>query len=148
MYFCFRQRAMADKDKDNEEVELTIADEAVVTKYKTAGEIANRKCSCYPFFIGYLASRNRCSPQRTVGPSFGQWQTIAASTVVSFIFDWPFVVLYNPVRHNLKTCTFKWNFLLYQQCFSRYFTSYIDYVVSSLKCSLDWNLFIAVQFQK
>ncbi|VVC40139.1 Hypothetical protein CINCED_3A000470 [Cinara cedri] len=29
-------------DKDNEEVELTIADEAVVTKYKTAGEIANR----------------------------------------------------------------------------------------------------------
>lgn len=32
-------------DKDNEEVELTIADEAVVTKYKTAGEIANRKCS-------------------------------------------------------------------------------------------------------
>lgn len=30
-------------DKDNDEVELTIADEAVVTKYKTAGEIANSK---------------------------------------------------------------------------------------------------------
>lgn len=30
-------------DKDGDEVELTIADEAVVTKYKTAGEIANRK---------------------------------------------------------------------------------------------------------
>lgn len=34
---------MADKDKDNDEVEATIADEAVVIKYKTAGEIANRK---------------------------------------------------------------------------------------------------------
>ncbi|KAL4121348.1 hypothetical protein QTP88_013878 [Uroleucon formosanum] len=33
---------MADKDKDNDEVEATIADEAVVIKYKTAGEIANR----------------------------------------------------------------------------------------------------------
>lgn len=30
-------------DKDNDEVEATIADESVVTKYKTAGEIANRK---------------------------------------------------------------------------------------------------------
>lgn len=30
-------------EKDNEEVELTIADETVVTKYKTAGDIANRK---------------------------------------------------------------------------------------------------------
>lgn len=34
---------MADKDKDNDDVEATIADEAVVIKYKTAGEIANRK---------------------------------------------------------------------------------------------------------
>jgi len=33
---------MADKDKEGDEVELTIADETVVTKYKTAGEIANR----------------------------------------------------------------------------------------------------------
>lgn len=40
-----RRRTMA--DKDNDEVELTIADEAVVTKYKTAGEIANRKWKAY-----------------------------------------------------------------------------------------------------
>jgi hypothetical protein len=35
-------------DKDNEEVEATIADEAVVIKYKTAGEIANRKSNPIP----------------------------------------------------------------------------------------------------
>lgn len=40
---------MADKDSDNEDLELTIADEAVVTKYKTAGEIANRKYNSLVF---------------------------------------------------------------------------------------------------
>lgn len=42
---------MADKDKDNEEVEATIADESVVIKYKTAGEIANRKSKPTPPYI-------------------------------------------------------------------------------------------------
>jgi len=47
---------MADKDKDNDEVEATIADEAVVIKYKTAGEIANRKLVHLGFTIQHLQS--------------------------------------------------------------------------------------------
>jgi hypothetical protein len=42
---------MADKDKDDQE--KTIAEDLVVTKYKMAGEISNRKlisglASCFP----------------------------------------------------------------------------------------------------
>lgn len=48
--FLSVRTTMADKDKDNDEVEATIADEAVVTKYKTAGEIANRKFAHFEGF--------------------------------------------------------------------------------------------------
>lgn len=33
-----------EKDKDKEEVDKTIAADIVVTKYKMAGEMVNRKC--------------------------------------------------------------------------------------------------------
>lgn len=46
---------MADKDKDGDEVELTIADETVVTKYKTAGEIANRKWTHRSYFFKFVS---------------------------------------------------------------------------------------------
>ena len=55
---------MADKDKDDQE--KTIAEDLVVTKYKMAGEIANRKfqyiytcklqsTSCFHSFFFFLA---------------------------------------------------------------------------------------------
>lgn len=50
---------MADKEKDNDDVEATIADEAVVTKYKTAGEIANRKCNGLSQPVGSRSAETR-----------------------------------------------------------------------------------------
>ena len=58
------KKIMADKDKDDQE--KTIAEDLVVTKYKMAGEIANRKfqyiytckmqsTSCFHSFFFFLA---------------------------------------------------------------------------------------------
>lgn len=67
-WIFLRCSTMADKDGD--EVELTIADEAVVTKYKTAGEIANRKWSTAVFPPILNSSRTRrpaiMAPERLV----------------------------------------------------------------------------------
>lgn len=53
---------MADKDND-EQQEKTIAEDLVVTKYKMAGEIANRKfynhtlVSCFQLFLTIAEAR-------------------------------------------------------------------------------------------
>lgn len=49
---------MADKDSENEDLELTIADETVVTKYKTAAEIANRKCEFFGTRVSVFTFNN------------------------------------------------------------------------------------------
>lgn len=93
-------------DKDNEEVELTIADEAVVTKYKTAGEIANRKWS----FVSMLLISPNLLPNCSVVRNRFRAYCREIRSMYSPLAHCPtninctLTTRHNVIKHNLKTC--------------------------------------------